>query len=190
MVLRTGDPTVSRMKRDNKGAIIIAPYHHVGDVLLGGDITHVVSILGLTDKLAWPSVGSRETLRLQFDDIIYSSGTFIAPSREQIAELIEFARSWNGKGSLLLHCRASSSRGPAAGMIAAAALGRPDTESLVMRIRTAKAYHRPNETMLKWADDLLGNGSALANLARSVPMPTRTDEWEPVTIPLPPLSTG
>lgn len=57
-----------------------------------------------------------------------------------------------------------------------------------MRIRTAKAYFRPNETMLRFADDLFGSGSALAGLARSVPVPTRTDEWGPATIPLAPFS--
>jgi predicted protein tyrosine phosphatase len=181
---------ITRMKQRQEPAILISPYQQLPKVLEENDISHVVSILGRSDKLEWPSVGTRRVLRLEFDDIIYSSGSFIAPNREQIAELIEFAGSWNASGTLLLHCRAASSRSPAAGMIAAAALGRPDTASLVLRIRTAKAYHRPNESMLKLADDLLGNGSTLVNLARSVPMPTRTDEWEPVTIPLPPFRTA
>ncbi len=175
---------ITRMKKRQEPAILISPYQHLPMVLKETGISHVVSILGRSDKLEWPSVGTRKVLRLEFDDIIYSSGTFIAPSREQIAELIEFARDWNGDGTLAVHCRAGSSRSPAAGMIAAAALGRPDTESLVMRIATARAYYHPNETMLKLADDLLGNGSTLANLARSVPMPTHTDEWGPARIPL------
>lgn len=72
-------------------------------------------------------------------------------------------------------CRAGSSRSPAATMIAAAALGRPDSAELVMRIRTAKAYFRPNEAMLKLADNLLGAAPGLVDLARCAPVPTRTD---------------
>ena len=87
-----------------------------------------------------------------------------------------------------MHCRAGSSRSPAAAMIAAAALGRPDGASLVTRIRTARAYFRPNETMLKLADDLLGITPRLLDLSRSVPVPTRIDKWSPARIPLTTIS--
>ena len=50
----------------------------------------------------------------------------------------------------------------------------------------AKAYFHPNETMLKLADDLLRTVPALADLARSVPTPTRTAPWGPIMIPLSP----
>jgi predicted protein tyrosine phosphatase len=126
---------------------------------------------------------------LKFDDIIYTSQRFIAPSRDQIAELIDFARDWNGTDTWLIHCRAGSSRSPAAAMIAAAALGRPDTQALVLRVRTAKAYFRPNETMLRLADGLLTPCLNLVDLARSIPVPTETDPWGPISIPLPPLVT-
>lgn len=177
------------MTQRKESAIIISPYQHLRAVFDQTDISHVISILGRSDNLEWPPVSTRMALRLAFDDIIYSSGSFVAPSRNQIADLIEFARDWNGSNTLLVHCRAGSSRSPAAAIIAAAALGRPDTETLVIQVRTAKAYFRPNETMLKLADDLLGSGSNLAGLARSMPVPTRTDEWGPATIPLPPIPT-
>lgn len=177
------------MRQQRHPAIIISPYQHLPTALDEADASHVVSILGRSDKLEWPTVGGRKVLRLEFDDINYSSGNFIAPSRDQIADLIEFAKDWSGSSALLVHCRAGSSRSPAAAIIAAAALGGPDTEALVMRVRTAKAYFRPNETMLKLADGLLGIEPALADLARSVPVPTRTDEWGPITIPLRPFPT-
>ena len=172
------------MKRNNVPSIVVTPYQHIPDVLIRTDVSHAISILGRSDQLAWPSVGTLKVLTLEFDDIIYSSGSFIAPNREQIANLIAFARDWNGTGTLLVHCRAGSSRSPAAAIIAAAALGRPDSAALVMRIRTARAYFRPNETMLKLADGLLSTSPGLVNLARTIPVPTRTDPWGPVTIPL------
>ena len=172
------------MKRSEDATILISPYRHVAEILNQKAVTHVVSILGKTDNLEWPSVGSREVLRLEFDDTAYSDKTRVAPSRDQIAELIAFARRWNGSGTMLIHCRAGSSRSPAAGMIAAAALGRPDSSTMAMRVRIAKAYFRPSETMLKLADGVLGPSSGLVDLARSVPVPSRTDEWAPVRIPL------
>ena len=69
-------------------------------------------------------------------------------------------------------------------MIAAAALGRPNSTELALRIRTGKAYFRPNETMLRLADSLLGASSGLVELSRSVPVPTQTDKWGPARIRL------
>jgi predicted protein tyrosine phosphatase len=173
------------MNQKREPEIIICSFYHLSEVIEQADA--VISILGKSDKLLFPDVGSRMVLRLAFDDT-NSSENFVAPNREQIVDLIEFARRWNGASTLLVHCRAGSSRSPAAAMIAAAALGGLDSAELALRIRTGKAYFRPNETMLKLADDLLGPSPALVHLARSVPVPTRTDPWGPVRIPLTALS--
>jgi predicted protein tyrosine phosphatase len=172
------------MQQRDVPAIIVSPYTHLAQVLDQTDISHVVSILGQSDKLNWPDVGSRRVLRLQFDDITYSSGKFIAPTREQIVELVEFGRNWNGAASILIHCRAGSSRSPGAAAIVAAALGRADTSSLVRRVALSKAYFRPHVGMLALADSVLGVTPGLVEVVRSLPAPTRTDDWGPIRIPL------
>ena len=60
------------MQQRELPAIVLSPYMHLAKALDQTDITHVVSILGQTDKLQWPDVGSRRVLRLQFDDTAYS----------------------------------------------------------------------------------------------------------------------
>jgi predicted protein tyrosine phosphatase len=69
-------------------------------------------------------------------------------------------------------------------MIAAGSLGWPDSAEIVVRIRTARVYFRPNETMLELADSLLGSIPGLVDLSRSVPVTMRTDDWKPVRVPL------
>jgi predicted protein tyrosine phosphatase len=174
------------MHQKRQSGIIICSFYHLTEVIEQADT--VILILGKSDNLLFPDIGSRVVLRLAFDDLSCSSENLFAPNRKQIADLIEFARRWNGASTLLVHCRAGSSRSAAAAMIAGAALGRSDSAELVLRIRTSKAYFRPNETMLKLADDLLGGASGLVDLARSIPVPTRTDPWGPVRIPLTALS--
>lgn len=166
--------------------IIVSSFYHLANIIDQADA--VISVLGQSDKLLFPGVGSRPVLRLTFDDIDHTSENFVAPLREQIVDLIEFARVWSGAGTLLVHCRAGSSRSPAAAMIAAAALGLEDSASLATRIRTARTYFKPNETMLKLADDLLGITPGLVDLSRSVPVPTRIDKWSPARIPLTTIS--
>jgi len=144
----------------------------------------VVSILGRSDKLPFPDVGSRKVLQLNFDDVAISSSAFVAPSHRQIGELIDFGKAWNAASTLLIHCRAGSARSPAAAMIIAAALARTDSAALAKQLRLARAYFRPNEAMLKLADELISPCPGLVDMNRSVPLPTHVDAWKPVRLPL------
>ncbi len=180
------DSNIAPMDQQRDPGIIISAIYHLPGVIDQADA--VISILGQSDKLPFPDVGGRPVLRLAFDDTVVPSKTLIPPNRQHIADLIEFARRWNGAGNMLVDCRAGSSRSPAAAMISAAALGRPDGAALVTRIKLARAYFRPNEIMLKFADDLIGITPGLLDLSRSVPVPTRIDKWAPARIPLTTIS--
>jgi predicted protein tyrosine phosphatase len=162
-------------------SIVISAYYHLDRAFAAHDIRGVVSILGpASDRLPWPEVGDRKSLHLAFDDTPFSSGALTAPTRSHIENLIGFARDWNGNGSLLVHCRAGSSRSPAAAIIAVAAIGRAD---LVRRVATAKSYFKPHLGCLRLADTLLGLSPALVDFAQQ-PVGIRTDQWEPVAVPL------
>lgn len=176
------------MSPKHEPGIIISSIYHLSDVIEQADA--VISILGDSDKLMFPDVGNRPVLRLKFDDIGCSSGGLVAPNRDQIIELVEFTRRWNGSGTLLIHCRAGSSRSVGASLVSAFALNRPNSTELALRIRTAKAYFRPNETVLKLADSLFGVRPGLLDLSRSVPVPIRIDDWRPIRIPLDPTLKG
>ena len=163
------------------GRLIISPYGDVSQELQAPDISHVVSILGPSDQLPWPDVAERQVCRLEFDDTQYSSGQLVAPSRQQIEELIAFAKFWGGKQGLLVHCRAGSSRSPAAAMIAMAAIGRVD---LIEKVITVKAYFRPHAACLRLADTIISPSLGLLAIALSKPAPVRLDDAGPVSISL------
>lgn len=159
----------------SNATILIAPYDQVPDVLAHRDVTHVVSILGAMDRRSWPSVGNRSVVRLAFDDASYSSGELVAPNPKHIAHLIKFARHWDCAGIILLHCRAGTSRSPAAAMIVAAAVGSMD---VAQQILDGKAYFRPHHGMLRLADAELKTTPRLADLARSKPALGHTEALE------------
>ena len=167
------------MPPHSHGRLIICPYDDASWELQGPDISHVVSILGRGDQLRWPDVGGRQVCRLEFDDTQYSSGQLVAPSRQQIEELIAFAKSWGGAGGLLIHCRAGTSRSPAAAMIALASIGRAD---LIEAVITAKAYFRPHVGCLRLADAIMSPSPGLLAIALGKPVPEREDEVGPVSI--------
>ena len=163
------------------GRIIISPYGDVSQELQAPDISHVVSILGPSDRLSWPDVGGRHVCRLEFDDTQYSSGQLIAPSRQQIEKLIGFAKSWGGKQGLLVHCRAGSSRSPAAAMICLASIGRTDQVGAAI---ASKAYFRPHAGCLRLADAIMSPSLGLLAIALGKPAPVRLDNVGPVSISL------
>jgi predicted protein tyrosine phosphatase len=176
------DSNIARMGHRRGSWIIVSAYYHLSAVIEQAD--SVVCILGRSDKLPFPDIGHCKGLRLKFDDVNSASKEFVAPSPEQIGGLIAFGRHWNGKGTLIVSCRAGSARSPAAAMIVAAALGWPDSTMLARKIRLSRSYYRPNEAMLKLADRLISPCPGLVEMNRSVPLPTHTDDWEPVRIPL------
>ena len=161
------------------GHLIIAPYDDVSRELQKTDVSHVLSILGRGDQLPWPDVGERQVCRLEFDDTQYSSGQLVAPDRQQIEELIAFAMAWGGAGGLLVHCRAGTSRSPAAAMIAMAAIGRADRIEAVI---TAKAYFRPHAGCLRLADAIMSPSPGLLAIAFGKPGPVREDGIGSVSI--------
>jgi predicted protein tyrosine phosphatase len=152
-----------------KSKLTITPYADLADAYRDTTPSHVVSILGGTDGLAWPSFPSGEVLRLQFDDTYQSSGNWIGPNRDHIDRLIRFARRWAGQANLLVHCRAGTSRSSAAALVCLAAISRQD---LLQSTLDLKSYFRPNRRMLELADlALAANGTLLALRAADRPKP-------------------
>jgi predicted protein tyrosine phosphatase len=175
--------------RDNRESeelpdIAIAPYTDVYSALASGQFSHVISILGNSDGLNWPETDSRQTVTLKFDDVGYSSGSLTAPSKQDIQKLIEFAREWNGLGHLLIHCRAGTSRSPAAAMIAVASVPKIWSRQNVECVLGAKAYYRPNSTMLRLADQLLHPCPGLLEVARSFKPIDRAEDVSSAVITL------
>jgi hypothetical protein len=75
------------MSQTREPAIIICSFYHLWEVIVQADA--VISVLGESDRLLFPDVGSRKVLRLAFDDTNESSQSFVVPNPEQIADLIE-----------------------------------------------------------------------------------------------------
>jgi predicted protein tyrosine phosphatase len=164
-------------------SIIVSPYSYVTNIVHTQRVTAVVSILGRSDNLPWPDVGSRAHLRLEFDDTQYSSRPLQAPTTHHIKALIGFARDWVKRESLLIHCRAGSSRSPAAAIVAAAALF-PSHFRLLHEIASARSYFTPHRRFLALADSALQFSPPLSGLARTQ-ADSKIHKSGPVVIGLP-----
>ena len=148
------------------GSITIAPLASVEAVQRRQTISHAISILGPKDGINFPIIRAPHVLQLSFYDVGYTSAFGTASTTENISDLIEFARIWAGKGNLLVHCKAGTSRSPAAAMIALASIDIPNFGDRLAHLLALRNYYRPNTTMLRIAETLLHKKEALIEAAR------------------------
>lgn len=149
------------------GSITIAPLASVEAVQRRQTISHAISILGPKDGINFPIIRAPHVLQLSFDDVGYTSAFGTAATTEDISDIIEFARIWAGKGNLLVHCKAGTSRSPAAAMIALASLDALDLDKCLSDLLALRNYYRPNTTMLRIAEGILCKKGSLIGTARS-----------------------
>jgi predicted protein tyrosine phosphatase len=150
--------------------VTICGIPELGDHCAAG-VTHVLSILDpeWPDPAAFAEFAPHHRLALRFNDIIEMEPGRLAPSRDDVARLLDFGREMHeAAGShLLVHCHAGVSRSTAAAtlILAQADPNRPAREVLdaVARMRP-RAW--PNLRILEFGDALLErNGEIVAAAA-------------------------
>ena len=143
----------------------------------------LISILGPQDQLSWPQLGSPDgCLRIECDDVQYPSSGFIVPTIKHVEALIAFLGTWNGQGDVMIHCKAGTSRSPAAALIALGILNPEHIESAAFLLRSEGPQARPSDVFLRHADNILGTGNALQDAARAMPRPDRIAETDLIVL--------
>ena len=115
--------------------------------------THVLALVD--DRSEAVMSPRREVVRhIEVFADITDAGSPYAPSRDQIARIIEFGRTLRPDDQLLVHCAAGIGRSPAGALAVWCALGREPVSALtsLMRIRPQAD---PNPLVVMYADDLL-----------------------------------
>jgi len=136
-------------------------------------VTHVLSILDpeWPDPPVFAGFTPHRRLALRFHDIIEAMPDRLAPTREDVARLLEFGRELNqpAQSHLLVHCHAGVSRSTAAAalILAQAHPDRPAQEALdaVARMRP-RAW--PNLRILEFGDALLARNGEIVAAASAI----------------------
>lgn len=153
-------------------SIVVCPLSHVAHAVAQRTPSHVVSILDPGSE--FPEVGAAKHLRLAFHDAHHPGFGIELASPEHIATLVAFLREWNGRGTLLVHCRAGIGRSTATGFVAACVRDPGASEmELARHLRRVAPLSRPNETIVRLADAALGRAgrmsAAIADTGRGLP---------------------
>ena len=108
-------------------------------------------------------------LRLSLADIDIPVDDHVAPEETHVRALIDFARAWDRRAPLLIHCYAGVSRSTAAALIAVCALAPTREEREVAeRLRALSPTATPNRLLIRHADALLGRGGRLITAVEAI----------------------
>jgi predicted protein tyrosine phosphatase len=133
------------------------------------------------------SVYAARLLRIRLHDAHVPGDGRIVPAAKHIADLLAFVAEWTRTAPLLIHCRAGIGRSPAVAFITACFCS-PHTDEfeIAQALRIASPTARPNEVLVKLADEAMGRGgrmqAAMSQTGRGLPWPA-IDEGVPFELP-------
>lgn len=138
-------------------AIYVCPKSKVPDSVLRLRPSHLITLLDPADDMPTPEdVPGHRHLRLGLHDIATPRPDATAPDELHVRDLIAFARGWDRRQPMLIHCWAGISRSTASAFTVACMLSAPGRErDIAIRLRQAAPHAQPNPRIVAFADALL-----------------------------------
>ena len=148
--------------------LLVGPLQDVPAICEAQRPSHLVSWLSppaTAPEIALTFPAERRLLLVSHDVAVETEG-LQAPTPQDVARLLAFARDWDGARPMLVHCWAGVSRSTAAAYVVACARS-PSSEAQIARaLRQASPGATPNPLIVAHADALLGReGRMIAAIA-------------------------
>jgi predicted protein tyrosine phosphatase len=138
-------------------SILICGVEHLNYLHLRRNPTHMISLLADEAAIETPDgITPDRHLKIRVDDIPGPEEGRIHPDRPHVDELIRFVESWNGSGTLLVHCFMGISRSAAAAYITLCRFNDHGMEETIARtMRMIGAHIQPNPLLVHHGDEAL-----------------------------------
>jgi predicted protein tyrosine phosphatase len=147
---------------------------------------HVVTLLKDTDLVQRPrTIPESNHLVLGVDDISVPMDGYVIPCDEHVRRLIDFARGWDRRQPMVVHCYAGISRSTAGAYVAACALNpRREEWAIAHALRRASPTATPNARIVALADRLLGRDGRMVAAIDAIGRGTMAYEGVPFRLDL------
>jgi predicted protein tyrosine phosphatase len=152
------------------GRIHVCPLTAVPDVVASSAASHLVTCLKDHMLVETPApILPGNHMRLHIDDIAQPMEGMVAPDSAHVAQLLEFAAAWDGRGPMVIHCWAGISRSTAAAFITLCALNPETPEERIARLlRDASPTAYPNRLMVRLGDLALGRAGRMQTAVEAI----------------------
>jgi predicted protein tyrosine phosphatase len=167
------------------GRVHVCPLSAVPDVVADSGAGHLLTCLQGTMWVETPLLNEPANhVRLDLDDIAQPMPGYVAPNGRHVADLIDFARAWGGRGPAVIHCWAGISRSTAAAFITLCTLnpGVPE-QAIASLLRKASPTACPNRLLIRLADAALARAGRMIDAVESIGRGLIASEAQPFSLP-------
>lgn len=164
--------------------IHVCPLSGLNGIITTHRCSHVITLINGDSMIDTPATVLRNNhLRLAMNDINETREGMIAPSEEHVEALIAFARRWERKAPMAIHCWAGISRSTAAAYVSLCVLNpRADERAIAARLRAASPTATPNRRIVALADHMLGREGRMSAAIGEIGLGRLAPEGEPFSI--------
>ncbi len=166
--------------------ILVTPLSVLPNMLRIYQPSHLISLLSPEFMIATPDdFPADRHLRLALHDIPEPVDGKVVPDEVHVAALLGFARGWDAKQPLIVHCWAGVSRSMASAFaILCDRSPRGDEHRIAREIRSRAPHAQPNRLIVRLADRLLKRNGAMVAAVEEMGPGIVVEEGVPVAFGL------
>jgi predicted protein tyrosine phosphatase len=166
--------------------ILVTPLSVMPQMLRSYQPSHLITLLSREFMIETPEgFPASRHLRLSMRDIPEPVPDIEGPSEEHIASIFAFARDWDARQPLLVHCWAGVSRSMATAFaILCDRTGRGAERRIAREIRARAPHASPNRLIVRLADEFLGRQGDMVQAVEKIGSGAAVEEGTPVEFPL------
>jgi predicted protein tyrosine phosphatase len=166
----------------------ICPLSRLPETLAASGASHLMTLMKVGTAIPRPEgIGQGRHCVVEVSDIVVPLDGHVTPDESHVAAILAFARDWDRRQPLLIHCYAGISRSTAAAYIVACALAPERDEAEVARaLRAASPSATPNALFVAIADRMLGRDGRMVAAIAEIGRGADAFEGEPFRLALTP----
>jgi predicted protein tyrosine phosphatase len=172
--------------------IVVCPLSRLHATVEATGARALVTLINVDTAVQRPlAILEDDHLFLGMSDIVAPMPNEVAPGEAHVEALLAFARRWDRRAPLLIHCYAGVSRSTAAAFVTACALDPARSErDIALRIRTLSPTATPNSMLVAIADRMLGRAGRMSAAVAAIGRGVECFEGVPFALPMPPLAAA
>ncbi len=150
--------------------LVVCRLNQIAETAVLHGARDMVSLLAENQNFHRPAViDPARHLKVGVNDIVEASPGLVAPAEVHVDQVIRFARAWDQKAPLVVHCWLGISRSPAAAAIIALTV-EPDQDEMLLaeRLRAASPFVTPNTRLIEIGDAMLGRQGRLRRAIHAI----------------------
>ncbi|MFV0280880.1 MAG: tyrosine phosphatase family protein [Rhodoblastus sp.] len=166
--------------------VIVCSLSRIDEIAAASGARSMVTLINAGTPVQRPAgIAPERHLFIGMSDIAEPLDGHIAPGGNHVDQLLDFARAWDRRAPLLIHCWAGVSRSTAAAFVSACALN-PEREEaeIAAAIRAASPTATPNPRFVAIADERLKRSGRMIAAVEAIGRGEDCFEGVPFDLPL------